>query len=378
MRLTCPNCGAQYEVDDSVIPDEGRDVQCSGCGQGWFQPGKAALAAAPEPEPVAPPEDWEPEEEAAQDTPAEEDLIGWEEPADAAPEAEAASPPPEPEAEAEPEATPEAEGDPEPEAEPEPTPEPDRPAQAPSAPAAAQTGLAGDAIASAIADLMREEPAPAGADALDAYLEDSDYDSALAAAPLAGTTPRRAVDDEMLAILREEAEREAAQRRAETGALETQGDLGLEATPRIRRPAAASPGPATPEPPKAEPVAEAADRFADLDAEEPEPAPRGRERLPDIEEINSTLTATSDRAPQPAMPAALPDEGSSGGFGGGFLSVIFLAGLGLLAYVFAARLIGLVPALEAPLSAYVAAVDSARIALDQMLQGLIERLSDKG
>jgi predicted Zn finger-like uncharacterized protein len=37
MRLTCPNCDAQYEVPDEVIPSEGRDVQCSNCGDTWFQ-----------------------------------------------------------------------------------------------------------------------------------------------------------------------------------------------------------------------------------------------------------------------------------------------------------------------------------------------------
>lgn len=37
MRLTCPNCDAQYEVPDDVVPPEGRDVQCSNCGQTWFQ-----------------------------------------------------------------------------------------------------------------------------------------------------------------------------------------------------------------------------------------------------------------------------------------------------------------------------------------------------
>ncbi|WP_323768649.1 zinc-ribbon domain-containing protein [Marinovum sp.] len=42
MRLTCPNCDAQYEVPDEVIPPEGRDVQCSACGKTWFQ-----TAAAP-------------------------------------------------------------------------------------------------------------------------------------------------------------------------------------------------------------------------------------------------------------------------------------------------------------------------------------------
>lgn len=37
MRLTCPNCDAKYEVPDEVIPTDGRDVQCSNCGQTWFQ-----------------------------------------------------------------------------------------------------------------------------------------------------------------------------------------------------------------------------------------------------------------------------------------------------------------------------------------------------
>ncbi|MCA0204504.1 MAG: zinc-ribbon domain-containing protein [Proteobacteria bacterium] len=37
MRLTCPNCNAQYEVDDKVIPKGGRDVQCSACGHTWYQ-----------------------------------------------------------------------------------------------------------------------------------------------------------------------------------------------------------------------------------------------------------------------------------------------------------------------------------------------------
>ncbi|MCB1346179.1 MAG: zinc-ribbon domain-containing protein [Rhodobacter sp.] len=37
MRLTCPNCNAQYEVDEKVIPKGGRDVQCSACGHTWYQ-----------------------------------------------------------------------------------------------------------------------------------------------------------------------------------------------------------------------------------------------------------------------------------------------------------------------------------------------------
>lgn len=37
MRIVCPNCGAEYEVPDEVIPETGRDVQCSNCGETWFQ-----------------------------------------------------------------------------------------------------------------------------------------------------------------------------------------------------------------------------------------------------------------------------------------------------------------------------------------------------
>ncbi|WP_284165757.1 zinc-ribbon domain-containing protein [Frigidibacter sp. SD6-1] len=43
MRLICPNCNAQYEVDEAAIPAAGRDVQCSSCGHTWFQESAAAL-----------------------------------------------------------------------------------------------------------------------------------------------------------------------------------------------------------------------------------------------------------------------------------------------------------------------------------------------
>ncbi|WP_212524930.1 zinc-ribbon domain-containing protein [Actibacterium sp. MT2.3-13A] len=74
MRLVCPNCDAQYEVDDALIPAGGRDVQCSNCGHTWFQ------RAAGEPEPEA-------EEMAWAEGIAEEP--DYEEEAEAAPEPEA-------------------------------------------------------------------------------------------------------------------------------------------------------------------------------------------------------------------------------------------------------------------------------------------------
>ncbi|MBW4709701.1 zinc-ribbon domain-containing protein [Roseobacter sp. YSTF-M11] len=46
MRLICPNCDAQYEVPDDVMPHDGRDVQCSNCGQTWFQEHPDTVAEA--------------------------------------------------------------------------------------------------------------------------------------------------------------------------------------------------------------------------------------------------------------------------------------------------------------------------------------------
>ena len=52
MRLTCPNCSAQYEVPVEAIPPAGRDVQCSACQHTWFESG-------PPPEPLRDEELWD-------------------------------------------------------------------------------------------------------------------------------------------------------------------------------------------------------------------------------------------------------------------------------------------------------------------------------
>jgi predicted Zn finger-like uncharacterized protein len=36
MRLKCPNCAAEYDVAASMIPPEGRHVQCTACHTRWF------------------------------------------------------------------------------------------------------------------------------------------------------------------------------------------------------------------------------------------------------------------------------------------------------------------------------------------------------
>lgn len=77
MRLICPNCNAQYEIPDDVMPSEGRDVQCSNCGTTWFQdhPDKIAereAEHAPETDDKA--VEAEPEEQTQPEEPDEQEL----------------------------------------------------------------------------------------------------------------------------------------------------------------------------------------------------------------------------------------------------------------------------------------------------------------
>ncbi|WP_424832367.1 zinc-ribbon domain-containing protein [Ruegeria sp.] len=75
MRLTCPNCSAQYEVPDDVIPEAGRDVQCSNCNQTWFQPkhpGTPVEAPEPTADDVSTPESETPPEPVAESPEPEE------------------------------------------------------------------------------------------------------------------------------------------------------------------------------------------------------------------------------------------------------------------------------------------------------------------
>jgi predicted Zn finger-like uncharacterized protein len=51
MLVTCPECGARYDIDGSLIPPAGRRVQCSACDHVWHQDG-AADADAPGPVPT--------------------------------------------------------------------------------------------------------------------------------------------------------------------------------------------------------------------------------------------------------------------------------------------------------------------------------------
>jgi predicted Zn finger-like uncharacterized protein len=289
MRLICPNCDAQYEVDASLVPETGRDVQCADCGHVWFQVPENAIL---------------PDEEDEADANA---LLGR----------IVAAPP-------------ETEPDPE-------------PWQGSEPPQAALT-----------------EPDPPA-------------------------LPRAALDDSLLAVLREEADREIRARAEETAraasrGLETQPDLGLDDAPALRiRPRvapAAAPADADPDPydsPDDSPAS--AETLPGDRAAAVRPRPARRELLPDIDRINSTLDASGSlRGGGPAQ--SLPAERSSRrqGFRTGFLSVLVVAGLAWAVYAQSARITAALPDIAPLVDRYVGAVDGARIGLDGLVRDLLQAM----
>ena len=261
MRLTCPNCEAQYEVPDEVIPANGRDVQCSNCGDTWFQnhPDSAPQAAG------------EPEDEQAWDAPT-------------------------------------------------------------------------DSVAEPVAD-PEDEPEPE-----------------------ADTRPvRQELDPSVTDVLKEEAELERAAREHENTGLETQPDLGLEAgdDEAAKRSREAQARMAL--------LRGDSEHTADEDALPDLGTGTRRNLLPDIDEINSSLSAgnpaqatvtdTSD------VEHPLPPRNS--GFRRGFMTIVLLAVIGLLLYMFAPQLAEMVPALKGALMSYVEMVDGLRVWLDGIVSGLM-------
>lgn len=270
MRIICPNCAAEYEVDDLAIPVEGRDVQCSNCGHGWYQ-FPPALAAALEAD--------RRQDEAGQDAGRRNDI------------------------------------------------------------GRSDTGRA------ATEDGSPGEDAGEGTEGR--------------------VLPRRSLDAAVREVLRSEAQREAQARRAETGLLESQPELGLEAPAR----------PATPPPPPGLPA-------ADGQVAEPEEAARPagrRKQLPDIDEIDPAL-ATAARGPAIPSPAAYDDailtDGADAaarrrGFRLGFASVVLLAVVAVGLYMVARTL----PEAPGALGAYADWVDRVRLSLAGGLESMVQTLT---
>ena len=294
MRLICPNCAAQYEVDETAIPETGRDVQCSNCGNAWFQQGKYhldeadAAGAAPAPEPLITETD-------------EDDL-------------------------------------------------------------------------ELIQALSEDPDIPGKAPAL--AVDEGGEASAGAAVP----ERRLTADPAMMDLLREEAEREARARRAEgISPLETQPEFGLSgaaegmAAALSAAASAASDERVAQTGPEADTPSESAD---DMHAQ------RGarRELLPDIEMINSTLSAAPGRAGAATADSASAEDLArrKSGFRIGFSFSVLVAALALSAYILAPAIAQRIPALEPTLQSYVASVNAARQWIDDKMKSSTEALRGSG
>ena len=366
MRLVGPNCEAKYEVPADAIQETGRDVQCANCGHAWYQmrpraavaeavaaaPLVAApVAKAPEPEPPAPEPVPEPEPVAAPE-------VAF------APESAPIEP--------EPEVTPEA-------AVPDPVAASAEVAVEPVADPVAEVGIEPDPVVEPVVDVAEPAAVMAEPEPLDAPVvadpvpeavtaPDGDEES-LAGAPAAlaaaAAPAAYAVDESVLAILREEAEREAQARKSDVGKpLEVQADLGIESAPLVKK----------------KPV-EVISTDADVPAlaEEADDKLAGRKtRLPDVEEINSTLRPSEQGMDGTGdAPLDVAAEGRSS-FRSGFLLVMTFAIIGAALYISADALAQAVPPLADLLKGYVGMVDSLRLQLDGLMQSATVAINGSG
>ncbi|MBY5973832.1 zinc-ribbon domain-containing protein [Ferrimonas balearica] len=357
-------------MPDAVIPAAGRDVQCSNCGDTWFQgpvdtsdDGQAAgrpIGAAAPPAPRVSPR--RPRSDSTRDVEASGPAAAT------APEA-AAEPEPMPESEAETGTESALTGDgtrfesTDPYgAEPTDTARPERDEEPGSEPMSwpAAHDEAVEATTPSPAPLPRTEPAAPPQSWADENGEEDEDD--LGPAPMSGAR-RRELDPSVRDVLREEAEHEAKVRAREGGGLESQPELGLSdperETDRREREARARMARLRGKPAPAE----------DSGDDEAHAASR-RDLLPDIEEINSSLRSRNQRV-EDETEYEEEDPAVRRNFRRAFTLPIFLAAIGVLLYINAPRIATQIPQAAPILRSYVGGVDQGRIWLDANVRELI-------
>lgn len=299
MRLICPNCDAQYEVPDEIIPEHGRDVQCSNCGQTWFQ--------------NHPDHDPGPEEI---DDDQFEELLG--------PDAKEAR----------------------------------------------------EFFAKKPADKPKAEPAKTEADETTTAAEPAD-NKATAAPASADETPaddpglkQRRLDPQVESILREEAALETMARSSDKAPLESQPDLGLDASPSA---------------PEKQRLEEGQNHLKKVRGQdELEATPDGealaaaaalgsrRELLPDIEEINSALrdevVVDEETAEIASRRRRLKAQARRSAFRRGFIFALLVVAILVGVYAFAPQISEALPQAGPYMNEYVVRVDQLRSTLDVQAQ----------
>lgn len=376
MRLICPNCAAQYEVDAALIPDGGRDVQCSSCGHTWFQPepagrSGAALSLSPETawrdefdeaeddgEPLPPPPPTRRridaaamailrEEAAREAAERQREAAALETQGDlglseaGAPDRRRAEPP----ARAE-----------------------DLPAAPP--PVAEEAGDAASPIPqedAALAEIEAPEapwaepvagPRPATPEWDEVPGEEPAEEEPLAFGKGPAWAPAEDEDEA------EEAPAPADQWNGEAAEIPWFDDAAAapaEDEDEDEEPEASEPGRPDDETLARAAAAGAARRAATSGGSR-------RDLLPDIEEINSTLSAAPGRDAVYEIDEEEEDERRRAGFRLGFSAVITVTAVALLAYAFAPQIAARFPASEPALAAYVGWMNGLRDALDALLQ----------
>ena len=343
MRLICPNCDAEYQVDDAAIPDTGRDVQCSNCGHAWFQLHADADA------------------EVAQD--AEDALFGD------TPTADAVAPPPQaaaPMAVVAPIAV-----------------VADADTGSDTDDAAVRPVAARQSLAESVLSVLREEAEretavrreEGPADSFgsvetqpDLGLEDLAQVGPVSAAArhiakLKGADPDMPKGPDGADAPNLGANPDFPEERDLPGEPDFPGEADFPGEPELT----GGPDSAYERGLPGEPDLSSEAEFT-FDAE-PRVAAR-RDLLPDIEEINSTLRANADRAKDDEdLIDALPDlRPRRGGFRSGFVLTLVAAVILALAYIMAPRIIAQIPGTAPTMRAYVSAVDSGRLWLDGVMK----------
>lgn len=167
-------------------------------------------------------------------------------------------------------------------------------------------------------------------------------------APDTGEPDRRPLENSMLAILREEAEREARSRRADASLLEMHGDAVAAVIPDHAQPTSVL-------------------------------ARRRSELLPTIDDVSSTLAPTAaDEAARAAAHHAARQQSLAGyraGFRQGFLSVMVVAMSALALYLYSPDIMRQMPSTRPVLVGYMGKVNTLRHWLDGKAEAVTEWLS---